>query len=280
MHIPRLFLTADDLSKPASPGWRAKPAGTLDLQPGTTVEIASEAIRNQLINVLRLTPGNKVILLNGCGLAFESVLDAASRHAVQCTVLARTALQDSRPNVSVALAIIKRDRFDWALQKLTELGATEVVPLFTDRTVVKIDMRDAKGVETKRSRWHSILREAAEQSERATIPHLVNPRSFESWVSEITAGGTSDTAFICAERIPCTHLRDILLPAMSQKENFSGTTGKTIHLIVGPEGGFTSDEIEYARARGVKPVSLGHRVLRSETAAIYALAQVMWCLEI
>jgi 16S rRNA (uracil1498-N3)-methyltransferase len=279
MHIPRLFFTPDDLTGSSGAATSGPGKRSLDLHPGSKVEIVNPAMRNQLVNVLRLTPGNKVVLLNGTGLAFESVLDAASKKSVRLTIVGCEALPECDLRVTVAVSLLKGDRFDWTLQKLTELGVTEIVPLITARTVVKIDSVDAKGLQQKMTRWQAIVRESAEQCERATIPHLVNPQLFDHWITQIAAGGTCDTAFLCAERIKDAHLKDILPALMSRNENFSGTAGKTIRVIVGPEGGFTEEEIATAAKLGIMPVSLGRRILRSETAAIYALAQVVWCLE-
>ena len=289
MHIPRLFVTPDDLADatpvPAGespPGAGVSAAGgvsSLDFRPGSSVKITNRGVCNQLSNVLRLTPGDKVVLLDGRGSACECAIDSINSRAVECTVLSCQRLPEESVRVSVAVAMLKGDRFDWALQKLTELGVSEIVPLMTMRTVVKLDLGDAKGCERKLSRWQSIVREAAEQSERATIPHVVKPKKLQAWVDEIVHSGARDTAFICAERMPQRHLRDILLPMHEKMQNGEGTAGKTIHLLVGPEGGFADEEIAYAEKQGIKPVSLGQRILRSETAAIYALGQVMWCLE-
>jgi 16S rRNA (uracil1498-N3)-methyltransferase len=108
---------------------------------------------------------------------------------------------------------------------------------------------------------------------------VVAPADLQTWLQQFDAGGTRDTAFICAERLATGHLKDIFLPVACHQKDRPGTADTTIYLIVGPEGGFTGAEIANAEKRGVKPVSLGRRILRSETAAIYSLAQVIWCLE-
>ena len=279
MHIPRFFLMPEDVrALPGQPVLNFADKA-LDLQEGARLDIVNANVANQVRNVLRLRAGDKLLLLNGCHVLYESLLEQVEPRQLRCLVEKRVNLPQDNLQVCVALALLKGERFDWALQKMTELGVAEIVPLITSRSVVKIDTFDAKGTQAKLTRWRAIVREASEQSERTTIPQLVAPQKFEAWIAAISSGGTRDTAFICAERIPGGHLRDILLQSEEAAENVLATTGKTIQLIVGPEGGFTSEEIESARKQGIKPISLGQRILRSETAAIYALSQVIWCLE-
>lgn len=252
---------------------------SLDLQVGEKCEIVNPAVVNQVKNVLRLGDGAKLQLLNGTGKLWKCRLSGAPGKVLSFEVEEKVELPLPPLHATVAMAVLKGERFDWALQKLTELGVSTIVPLLTSRTVVKINPGDAKGTSTKLPRWQAIVREAAEQSERATIPHIVAPRSFDDHMIAITAGGTIDNTFICAERIHSESLKDILSASNCKKTFSSGTADATIELIVGPEGGFTDEEVDLACKQGVKPVSLGSRILRSETAAIYALAQVMLVLE-
>jgi 16S rRNA (uracil1498-N3)-methyltransferase len=277
MQIPRFFLTSEDVRQTGMGGGLAPTS--LDLQPGGEIEIANSAMANQVKNVLRLSAGDKVHLLNGAGALFECSLSQVTSSVVACRVEARRNLPADSVDVCLALAVLKGDRFDWALQKATELGVSSIVPLLTARTVVKIDSSDAKGTKSKLTRWQAIVREAAEQSERATIPNIVAPIKLVEWFDQNHIGGTDGIAYLCAERMATEHLRDILLELRSRSSNNDGTAGKTIFLVVGPEGGFIDEEIALAQERGFKPVSLGARILRAETAAIYAVAQVIWCLE-
>jgi 16S rRNA (uracil1498-N3)-methyltransferase len=267
----------DVRSMPASgPGGTA--VDCLDLKIGQDLEITSTAVVNQLKNVLRLRPGDQLQILNGQRLLFDCrVVDLSAKGGARVRVESRHQLPESSVRVSVALAVLKGERFDWALQKLTELGVSEIVPVLTTRSVVKLETGAAKSTAAKVARWKAIVREAAEQSERATIPDVVAPRTFGQWMHDLGHGGAGGIGFICAERISTTLLGDILLGMVADQTG--ATTGKTITLFVGPEGGFTPEEIELAQKQGLKPVSLGPRILRSETAAIYALAQVIWCLE-
>jgi 16S rRNA (uracil1498-N3)-methyltransferase len=274
MHIPRFFLMPEDV-RPL----RYTANGSLDLHAGDKCEIVNPAVVSQIKNVLRLAEGDRVQLLNGSGLLWNCRLGPMAGKVLSFRVEDQVELPIPPLHITVALAVLKGERFDWALQKLSELGVSTIVPLLTSRTVVKLNPVDAKGTSTKLPRWQAIAREAAEQSERATVPHIVAPRSFQDHVIAITTGGTTDNMFICAERIDTESLKDILLASNSKKTFSSGTADTTIELIVGPEGGFTDEEIDFACKQGVKPVSLGPRIMRSETAAIYALLEVIWCLE-
>lgn len=263
MQIPRFFLT--ELS--------------LDYESGKQLTIADPAIVAQVRNVLRMRPDDTIILLDGRGNLYQCRLDSISKADLKCTVISRdTAGGDKQFSVRAGVALIKGDRFEWALQKMTELGVDSVVPLITERTVVK-PPADAKGVNTKLARWQSIVKEAAEQSERATIPHIVAAKKLNDFIDDATAGGAEQLVFICAERSSGAPLRDIFLDHACKRTDLLATKGKTINLIVGPEGGFSPVELEYAQKRGAVPVSLGQRILRAETAAVYAVAQVIWCLE-
>jgi RsmE family RNA methyltransferase len=210
MQIPRFFLTSEDLRHSGVGSSLA--AGSLDLQPGSEIEVVNSAIINQVKNVLRLAAGDKVQLLDGAGALFECTLSRVTGSALACTIESRQNLIPESVNVCLAMAVLKGDRFDWALQKATELGVSLVVPLLTARTVVKIDPSDAKGTKSKLTRWQAIVREAAEQSERATIPNIVAPIKFDGWINgQNHIGGTDGIAYLCAERMATEHLRDILL---------------------------------------------------------------------
>ena len=278
MHIPRFFLTPNEVCTPANPHvGAARTRESLDLQPGETVSVLQSAIINQVRNVLRLRNGDKVVLLDGTGDIYYCSITSVESSALICLVDQKSKCEsDLGPKVIIGLPLLKGDRFEWALQKLCEIGVHAVVPIETARSVVRID---AKGASNKMIRWHNILKEAAEQSERGTIPHIVLPKKIDEFISSFTAGGSSTTAFICAERLSVTPLKDILLDHACSRTDLLGTADKTIFVLVGPEGGLTESEIGTAVERGFMPVSLGRRILRAETAAIISVAQIIWALE-
>jgi 16S rRNA (uracil1498-N3)-methyltransferase len=265
MQIPRFFLTQN----------------ALDFESSDIVAIADMAVVNQVRNVLRMQIGDRIVLLDGEGSLYECTITGMPAKAIECRIEQKSQAPGEPPvDVTIGLALIKGERFEWALQKLCEIGVRKIVPLITARTVVKVDtVRDAKGANAKVTRWQAILKEAAEQCERATIPQITIPQKLNEFMDASTRGGTSPSMFICAERLPVASLKDILLDyARGQKDQHATAQG-AITLLVGPEGGFTEDEIAFAQKAGAMPVSLGPRILRAETAAIYAVAQVIWCLE-
>lgn len=263
MHIPRFFLT--ELA--------------LDFEPGQIISIDEPGLVNQIRNVLRMDVQASLVVLDGKGQLYNCTIAEIQKRHVTCRIESVEIIATPPIKVQMALSLIKGDRFEWALQKLTELGVHSVVPIITSRTVVKIDQQDAKGTQAKLSRWQAILKEAAEQSERVTIPHLALPRKLNDFINDATAGGTQSQTFICAERLQVASLKDIFLDYTSEKKDLRATKDTTITLIVGPEGGFSTEEMRNAQERGAVPVSLGPRILRAETAAIISLAQVIWCLE-
>ena len=214
---------------------------------------------HQLRNVLRLRPGAQVIVLDDSGTEYEVELTALKRDAALGQVCAR---QPSRAEPRVSLTLyqspIKGDRFEWVLQKGTELGLSAVVPLICQRSIV----RDPLRLESKRPRWERIIREAAEQSHRARLPRLLPPLPFPD---------------ACRESAQETGLR-VLLHAGASGAGLAARlppNADRMALLIGPEGGFSPEEISLAQACGIQAVSLGPRILRAETAGIAALAIVL-----
>lgn len=221
--------------------------GAIDLAP----------LAHQLRNVLRLSAGTAITLLDDSGAAFRTRIEVLDGQRATGLVLARTPV-DSEPGVEVTLyqCALKRDRFEWVLQKGVELGVRRFVPVISSRTVV----RPLAGLLRKYDRWRAIVREAAEQSGRGRLPILAEPRTWEQAVSQ--GGG----------------LR--LMPWEDAGIGASGIDSSVAHvkavsLLVGPEGGISAEEAGAAIDAGWQPVSLGSRVLRAETAAIAAVTVVM-----
>lgn len=220
-----------------------------------SVDLAQLA--HQLRNVLRLGPGNTIVLLDDSGAAFPTRIEVLDGRRAAGLVLAKAPV-DSEPGVGLALyqCALKRDRFEWILQKSVELGVRRIVPVISSRTVV----RPLASLSTKYARWRAIVREAAEQSGRGRLPVLGEP---QTWEQAVTQGGG--------------------IRLMPWEEAGSGAPGidsgvagaKAVSLLVGPEGGISAEEAGAAIEAGWRPVSLGRRVLRAETAAIAAVTIVM-----
>ena len=236
------------------------------------INLSDRGVIEQISKVLRLDVGNQIDLLDGCGkiyrcsitsvqtrgrdryISLEAHIDAVQEAGGESTVF-----------LSVALPMLRPARFEWALEKLTELGVAEIVPLGTERSVVR---------EQKPERWKSIMREAAEQCERGRFPVTLAPMDLNEYFEHLSSDSNA-TIFICAER---------LHESASDKNgagalqvvlcNIKEKAPHKISVIVGAEGGFTQNELISAQNAGAMPISLGKRILRSETAAVYAIAIV------
>jgi 16S rRNA (uracil1498-N3)-methyltransferase len=163
--------------------------------------------------------------------------------------------QPAELDVTVLLAVFKFDRFEWAIEKLTELGARRIVPLIAARTDVHLAQAAGKRVE----RWQRITREAAEQSRRLSVPEVVAPQGLQDVIQREG----------CRLRLAESDAEESLTRAL-QDHNAS----ENVSIAIGPEGGWTEDEQAQFAAAGWKAVSLGTTILRAETAAIAALAVI------
>jgi 16S rRNA (uracil1498-N3)-methyltransferase len=246
---------------------------SIDLASGQ-VEVAERSLISQMRSVLRLKTGDQFVVLNGLGQLFTCILEEIAPTRIRARIVdASQASGDLPIVVTIALPLLKGDRFDWALQKLTELGVAYVLPFVSDRSVVKLDAQtpNPNRPSSKLSRWQTIMKEAAEQSERASIPQIQQPAQFRTVLASIAASAKgTDLSLICAER-----RRTERLSAVLTKEPAGNLVGRNVALAVGPEGGFSPQEIELAIECGFQAVSLGPRILRSETAAIYAVSHVV-----
>lgn len=163
-------------------------------------------------------------------------------------------------NVTIAQALIKKDNFDLMLKKATELGVKNILPIQFSRSIVKISEKD-----TKIDRWNKITKEAAEQSIRSIIPEVAKPAKLK----EIDFSNY-DAIFVAYEKD-----KDISL----KTELNNLTQNQNVLLVIGPEGGITTDEIKFLKTKGAKVVGLGPRILRSETASMYFLSALSFTME-
>jgi 16S rRNA (uracil1498-N3)-methyltransferase len=162
--------------------------------------------------------------------------------------------------------MLKGDRFDFVLQKCTELGVSTFVPIITARTVVR--RSDERLTNSRMERWRRIVTEAAEQSLRARIPEALAPVSLEDALRS-----QPSLALMPWEEERSSGLKDTISKIRNEGLGFS-----EVSIIIGPEGGFTAEEADLAQHHGVQIVSLGQRILRAETAAIASVAAV--CFEL
>lgn len=229
---------------------------------GETVLLGDD-VAHQLRHVLRLRPGARIVVLDDRGWEYEVELLAVEHKAARGTICERRpASGEPSVQVTLAQALLKKDNFEWVLQKGTEIGVTRFVPLITARTVAAGD----EGVSpAKRERWARIVREAAEQSRRGALPPIEAPLTLSTALDSLTA----DLMLIAWEEERATSLREALAPLRA-------VDMPQVTIFIGPEGGFTAQEVAQAQARGARVVSLGMRILRAETAATAAALLVLY----
>ena len=225
---------------------------------GTGVFALPAHLVHQLQRVLRSRPGDHIVLFDGSGEAYEVVLRDFDHQSITAKVVHRWQ-PESEPPVAVTLyqSPPKGRRWEWLLQKGTELGVMRFAPISTRHSVV----RGGGNLE----RWRDIVREAAEQSRRVRLPEIVPQVTFAEAVGALPKGAF---ALIACLDERAGSLQDALT-------GFEASDGREVALFVGPEGGFCRKEIDRAIEHGLMPVSLGPRVLRAETAPLALLAVIM-----
>jgi 16S rRNA (uracil1498-N3)-methyltransferase len=225
---------------------------------GDDVQIDDADLARQLGAVLRLGPGDQVVLLDGLGLLATVELLAITRHGVRGAVVAREhAGNEPRLSVTLYVGLMRAERFEWVLQKGTELGAAAFVPVQCARSAA-----DGQAGASKQARWARIVREAAEQSRRGRLPQIHAPLAWGD-----ACASAAGPALMLWEGAGAAPIRAAL-------RRHAGAT--QIALISGPEGGITDDERAAAERCGVAPVTLGPRTLRAETAPIVAATAALY----
>lgn len=216
----------------------------------------SDQASRQIVSVLRLKPGDIIRLFNGDGSEYTTEITDVRRGVVAVRIMRREpGVARLAPSLTVGLALIKHDRFEWALQKLTELGVDQVIPMATERTVLSFRVDRA----TQRfARWQRIVTEAAEQSGRATLPEI-GP---VAGIADVLAENTEAHAIVLWEDEQAVNLPRLL-------------DDRPTLLLIGPEGGFSAAEVDRAREWGCQTASLGPLTLRAETAAVAAAAMML-----
>jgi len=231
---------------------------------GNAVAIAGPQA-HQIARVLRMRPGDRLVVLDDSGWEFEVHLLAVQPELVRGEVVSqRLAAGEPHTHITLYQGMLKSDRFEFVLQKGTELGIGQFVPLVTARTVA-LD-RDAPG--KKHPRWQSIIQEAAEQCRRGRKPALRPAMPFAQACEE--ASRFTGLKLLPWEEESQTSLRSALRAADPASKEAA------VHLFVGPEGGLTQDEVDMARGFGLLPVTLGRRILRAETAGLVAVAAILY----
>jgi len=224
-------------------------------------------LAHRLGNVLRMRPGEHILLLDNSGWSYETELVAVEKGKITGRVVRKSlAAGEPRSKITLYQATLKGRNFEWVLQKGTELGLVEFVPIVSQRCVMS--SLDAMGTE-KLTRWQRIIAEAAEQSRRARLPQL---RPVTLFPQACEMARQADLSIVPWEREQMLSLRRLLHP----DEQDTALRPFSINIFVGPEGGFTPAEIDQARKFGIAPVTLGPRILRAETAGLVAAAAILY----
>lgn len=216
-------------------------------------ELALEtSISRHLGRVLRARAGDTVTLFNGDGHNYTASVISISKDVVIVRIQQREPCHTESPvAVTLGLALSKGDRFDWAIQKATELGVSAVAPLFTERVDFPIP---EDRLSRRMAHWQQIVISACEQSGRARVPTVFAPQALASWCESVDA--------------EAKYILDLEQDHRDQRS----APPSSLALLVGPEGGLTSSEIRMATQLGFHRLQLGPRVLRTETAPVVALS--------
>lgn len=217
---------------------------------------------HQICHVLRLRSREYIVVLDNKGSEYEVELETVAAKVVSGRIVSqRVACGEPDARITLFQSMLKRDKFEWVLQKVTEVGVARIVPVVTERSLVR------KGGSLKPDRfirWRRILTEAAEQAHRGRVPVLNEPVSYSQALTMAAEGDRS--------LIACPRTEGPVLSA--QLRNLP--VKPTLALFIGPEGGFSHTELDTAQKAGCLPIHLGPRILRTETAATVAAALILY----
>jgi 16S rRNA (uracil1498-N3)-methyltransferase len=226
---------------------------------GDRVALAADDAR-KIATVLRKRTGDRVQIVDSGAVAYGATLTVDDRtvHATLDELLDRAEVETAL-RVTIAQAVPKGQKMDLVVEKATELGAAAIVPVRSAR-VVGYDTSPAK-VE----RWRRIAKAAAQQSGRVRVPDIAD---VSDWDALLATFAHYDRVYVPWELAPPSPLRDVFEPELSDATN--------LLIVIGPEGGFSSDEIVRAQQSGGRTISLGRRILRTETAALVVLSAILY----
>jgi len=233
-----------------------------EIQRGDLCKLGEEKLR-YVKSVLRMNKGDQLILFDGTGWQYETVIKQFFSDGITVEVLKKDKMPDKVVNITVYQALPKANKMDFIIQKATELGADRIVPFQSARSVPRLTADKAR---FRISRWRNIATEAARQCGRVDIPEVSNILSYEE---VIASDETEKLKLIFWEEESARGIKQVL-----RDEKYNGV--KSIVAVVGPEGGFSKEEVDVAVEKGFISVSLGRNILKVETAALAILSIIQY----
>ncbi|MDO4939203.1 MAG: 16S rRNA (uracil(1498)-N(3))-methyltransferase [Lachnospiraceae bacterium] len=219
---------------------------------------------NHLSHALRIQPGDDILVSDGNGRdVIAAVAEITDREIIADIIRENASEAELRCRIVLYQALPKSDKMDFIIQKCVELGVAEIVPVETARCIVKLD---AKARDKKVERWQKIASSAAEQSQRSRITKICPVMRFKDAIKD--ACKLSRCVMPYEHKDGRSELKSLLEDARESKSD-------SIGIFIGPEGGFDEKEVEIAASNGIEPISLGHRILRTETAGMALIAALM-----
>jgi len=218
-----------------------------------------------IFNVLRLRVGDVINTFDGKGSEYVALIEKASALAIEARIIEEKKI-DTEPSCGIVLfqGFLKSQKMDFVVEKCTEIGICKIIPLITERTIVEIKETYAdKQMHNRLFRWGRIAQSASKQSGRLKVPEIMMPMTFNEALKEKT-----DLSFIAWELEKKKGIKQILA-------NKDILKIKEIGIFIGPEGGFTKEEVGKAVHEGVMSVTLGQRILRSETSGMVMSAIIL-----
>jgi 16S rRNA (uracil1498-N3)-methyltransferase len=229
-------------------------------QSGPPVLTGSEV--HHCRNVLRLEPGDKVVLFDGRGRELTAEITSSDSSEISLRKLHEAKTPPLRCQITLGQAIPKGKNMDLIMQKAVEIGAAEIAPILSDRTVVRLDEESAA---SKQAKWQTVAIEAAKQCGQNWLPRVHVPQTMAQFFQQPRR---FDLQLIGSLQSDAVHLKKILAEYSAER----GDRPTSVLMLVGPEGDFTPAELSLARSHGCRPITLGPIVLRVETASIYCLS--------
>lgn len=236
---------------------------------------------NHIRNVLRMRPGEEISVGTGeDDNEYRCEIESLEEDRVTCILrFIKSSGVESPADIILFQGLPKADKMEMIIQKCVELGVAEIVPVSCERCIVKLDDKKA---DAKVRRWQGIAEAAAKQSKRAVIPGITVPLSMKEALKKASGMDIKIIPYELARGMEKTAEIFEKISGLNTENKTENNTERRpqIAVFIGPEGGFTEEEIKLAKECGVEPVSLGKRILRTETAGMAVLAWIDFCLEV